>query len=270
MSRTFQEVMAGRNPNTTNELLARMTQVLEVLAQDRGAEPVEYRGLSAFTRHHPPKFEGKFNPEGARQWISEVEKVFVAMGCLEEHKVTYATYLLVGEAENWWKFTAPTLPRVGGYVEWEIFKGSFLGNYFPGDLRKQKAREFLELKQGSMTVGEYAAKFQELAQYWPHFQHVDGGEDLCAQFESGLRPEIRTTVSILQLNDLPTLISKCRIYEASVKGKMVDTRVGGPARTDRRPTPSFRRPYQRPLQTQASDVSFNSNTSGRSGSQGTR
>jgi len=92
--------MAGRPNNTNGELLVRMTQILENLVRDRGNEPIEYRVLSAFTKHHPHKFEGKFNPEGAQRWITEIEKIFNAIGCHEEHKVTYATYMLTGEAEN--------------------------------------------------------------------------------------------------------------------------------------------------------------------------
>ncbi|XP_027368664.1 uncharacterized protein LOC113874648 [Abrus precatorius] len=94
-----------------------------------------------------------------------------------------------------------------------------------------------------MTVGEYKAKFQELMKYWPHYQHGDGEEDSCAQFEHGLRPDIRATVSVFQLIDLPTLVSKSRIFEANSRGKTVDTRGAGPVRQDRRP-PSFSRgPY---------------------------
>ncbi|XP_027337228.1 uncharacterized protein LOC113850909 [Abrus precatorius] len=78
-----------------------------------------------------------------------------------------------------------------------------------------------------MTVGEYTAKFQELMKYWPHYQHGDGEEDLCAQFEHGLRPDIRAAVSVFQLTDLPTLLSKSRIFEANSRGKTVDTRGAG-------------------------------------------
>ncbi|XP_027337104.1 uncharacterized protein LOC113850757 [Abrus precatorius] len=42
--------------------------------------------------------------------------------------------------------------------------------------------------------------------YWSHFQHEDGDEDLCAQFENTLRPEIRAVVNVFQLTNLPTLV----------------------------------------------------------------
>ncbi|XP_027362448.1 uncharacterized protein LOC113870050 [Abrus precatorius] len=170
----------GRGTRGTNDLMERMAQILEAMVHNQGRELAEYRGLYAFTRHDSPRFEGGFNPEGAQKWVADVEKIFNVMGCHEENKVAYATYLLCGEVEDWW--------------------------------RNQKAREFLELKQGSMIVEEYAAKFQELMKYWPHYQLGDGEEDLCAQFEHGLRPNIRAAVSVFQLTDLPTLISKSRIF----------------------------------------------------------
>ncbi|XP_027348113.1 uncharacterized protein LOC113859577 [Abrus precatorius] len=106
------------------------------------------------------------------------------MGCHEKNKVAYAAYLLCGEAKDWWRFVGQTLPQEDGYIQWEMFKTIFLGNYFSWDLRKQKAREFLELKQGSMTVGEYA-------------------EDLCAQFEHRLRSNIRAAFHTMDGRQLP-------------------------------------------------------------------
>ena len=50
-------------------------------------------------------------------------------------------------------------------VTWELFRGAFLENYFPSNLKDQKEIEFLELKQGEMTIGQYVAKFEELARY---------------------------------------------------------------------------------------------------------
>ena len=38
-----------------------------------------------------------------------------------------------------------------------------MGKYFSASTRHAKAREFLELKQGTMLVLEYVAKFIELA-----------------------------------------------------------------------------------------------------------
>ena len=75
----------------------------------------------------------------------------------------------------------------GGVIASNVFKNRFLENYFLRDLRKRRAKEFLELKQGMMTVGEYTVKFNELVQYWPHYQEEGTEEELCSLYESGLK-----------------------------------------------------------------------------------
>ena len=40
-----------------------------------------------------------------------------------------------------------------------------MGKFFPASAKHVKAREFLELKQGTMTVLEYVDKFIELAHF---------------------------------------------------------------------------------------------------------
>jgi len=50
-----------------------------------------------------------------------------------------------------------------------VFRREFLNRYFPEDVRGKKEIEFLELKQGDISVTEYAAKFVELAKFYPHY-----------------------------------------------------------------------------------------------------
>ncbi|XP_027368342.1 uncharacterized protein LOC113874306 [Abrus precatorius] len=65
----------------------------------------------------------------------------------------------------------------------------------------------------------------------------------CAQFEHELRLDIRVAVSVFELTDLLTLISKCRIFEANAKGKTVDTKGSGSMKQDRRPPRFLKGPY---------------------------
>ena len=48
-----------------------------------------------------------------------------------------------------------------------------MGKFFPASARHAKAREFLELKQGNMTVLEYVAKFTELARFGDDYVDTD-------------------------------------------------------------------------------------------------
>ena len=50
-------------------------------------------------------------------------------------------------------------------MTWAKFHDLFIGKYFPDTARLMKAKEFLELKQGAMTVIEYVARFTKLAHF---------------------------------------------------------------------------------------------------------
>ena len=68
-------------------------------------------------------------------------------------------------------------------------------------------------------MGEYTSKFNELVQYCPQYQGEDNEEELCAQYENGLKTEIREAIGHWQITDFNQLVTKCRIFETNHKGK---------------------------------------------------
>ena len=44
----------------------------------------------------------------------------------------------------------------------------FLDRFFPLELREAKVLDFINLRQGSMSVREYSLKFTQLTRYAPH------------------------------------------------------------------------------------------------------
>ena len=58
-------------------------------------------------------------------------------------------------------------------MAWGEFRELFMGKFFPTSARHTKAREFLELKKGNMTMLEYVAKFTELARFGDDYVAID-------------------------------------------------------------------------------------------------
>ena len=58
-------------------------------------------------------------------------------------------------------------------MTWGEFRELFIDKFFSTSARHAKAREFLELKQESMTVLEYVAKFTELARFGDDYVGTD-------------------------------------------------------------------------------------------------
>ena len=67
-----------------------------------------------------------------------------------------------------------------------------MGKYFPVPARHAKAREFLELKQGTMIVLEYVAKFTELAYFTDDYVATDMAK--VRKFGDGLKMSIRGNI----------------------------------------------------------------------------
>ena len=89
-----------------------------------------------------------------------------------------------------------------------------MGKFFSAFSRHAKAREFLDLKQGTMTVLEYVAKFTELA----HF-----GDDYVAsymakvrKFEDGLKLSIRGKIVGLLLQDMDSMVRTTLAIEREI------------------------------------------------------
>ena len=65
--------------------------------------------------------------------------------------------------------------------------------YYPQDVKRAKEQKFLRLKQGQMSVVEYATKFNELSRFAPN--QVATEELKMDHFEKGLKGPIKRMIS---------------------------------------------------------------------------
>ena len=74
-------------------------------------------------------------------------------------------------------------------MTWGEFRELFMGKFFPASARHAKAWEFLELKQGNMTLLKYVAQFIELARFGDDYVALDMAK--VRKFEDGLKLSIQ-------------------------------------------------------------------------------
>ena len=98
-------------------------------------------------------------------------------------RIRLAAFHLEGKSHVWWDWVKAS--RNLEAMTWEEFRELFMGKYFPASTRHAKARQFLELRQGAMTVLEYMAKFTELARFGD--DHVATDMAKVRKFEDGLK-----------------------------------------------------------------------------------
>ena len=108
----------------------------------------------------------------ANHWFGQVEKIMEAMEITSNAtKINLAAFQLEGESQVWWDWVKAS--RDLEAMTWEEFCELFMGKFFPESARHSKAREFLQLKQGTMTMLEYVAKFTELACFADDYVAID-------------------------------------------------------------------------------------------------
>ena len=152
--------------------------------------------LQRFRAHHPPTFTGGGDPMVADHWFMQIEKVLEAMEITSDTtRIRLAAFQLEGEAQVWWKWARTS--RDLEAMTWAEFQELFMDKYFPDTARHAKAQEFLELKQGAITVMDYVARFTELAPFTDDYLATDMAK--VRRFENGLKLSIRGRIVGLRL-----------------------------------------------------------------------
>ena len=118
----------------------------------------------------------------------QIEKVLEAMEITSDADlIRLAAFQLEGEAQVWWKWARTS--RDLEAMTWAEFQELFMGKYFP---EIAKTQEFLELKQGVMTVMDYVTRFTELARFADDYVAIVLAK--VRRFENGLKLSIRARI----------------------------------------------------------------------------
>ena len=104
---------------------------------------------------NPPTFYGSKVEEDPKEFIDEIYKIFYAMGLNIREKAELSTYQLKDVAQVWYVQWRNNRPLRGSSPTWEIFKKAFFDRFFPREIRESKVVDFINHRQGGMSVHEY-------------------------------------------------------------------------------------------------------------------
>ena len=127
-------------------------------------------------------------------------------------RIRLATFKLEGESQVWWDWIK--VSRDLEMMTWGEFRELFMSKFFPTPARHAKAREFLELKQGSMTVLKYVAKLTELACFRDDYVATDMAK--VRKFEDGLKLSIQGKIVGFLLQDMDSMVRTTMAIEREI------------------------------------------------------
>ena len=169
--------------------------------------------LQRFRALHPPTFRGGGDPVVADHWFQQVERVLEAMEITSDvTRIRLAAFQLEGESQVWWDWVKTS--RNLEAMTWGDFRELFMSKFFPASARYAKVQEFLGLRQGSMTVLEYVAKFIELARFGDDYVATDMAK--VRKFEDGLKLSIRGKIVGFLLQDMDSMVKTAMAIEREI------------------------------------------------------
>ncbi|XP_075494735.1 uncharacterized protein LOC142532301 [Primulina tabacum] len=162
----------------------------------------------------PPEFDGsRTDPMVALECVKAVEVINDYLRFEDKDRVSYAIFILTKTTRIWWDATKVSV-NVSA-LKWQEFKDLFYDKYFPRDVRSQKVKEFLELKQGNMSMQEYILKFEEGCQFSPYL--ASNGIEKGEHFLRGVRAEIKKGVRMSKAASYKEIVEKSRMAEQDEK-----------------------------------------------------
>ncbi|XP_073133784.1 uncharacterized protein [Henckelia pumila] len=222
-----------RNPNNednqNNQFLAGLATLLQEQSRAQGEQIQQLIQAQAGGRNNnqplltnpifkqfkdlgPQEFRGGADPLVAEEWVQSVETIFDYMQLTDANRVRCAIFMFRDDARVWWQGARSAVDMTT--LTWNGFKDVFYGKYFTISTRTRLAREFLELRQGSMSIAEYVKKF-ERGRYFVPMISGNALEEL-KHFTKGLNATIRRDVRL----------SGAQTYRAAVDEAMLSEKYG--------------------------------------------
>ncbi|XP_073152202.1 uncharacterized protein [Henckelia pumila] len=143
-----------------------------------------------------------------------MDELFHSLDYTDERRIRLVSYQLQGVAKNWWTTTRRANENQGTAVTWSLFKTEFFKRFFPISYRKEKGSEFVNLKQGNLSIEDYVSKFDSLLRFAPHV--ADNEEAKADHFINGLNPEIFTLVNTERANNFADAMDQAKGAKAGI------------------------------------------------------
>ena len=202
----------------TAEQVAQIAQIVAIATRQQSQPPPlprevmeePGRSIERVQKLGAKPYDGSGDPEAAWLWLDRVNKVYGVMGCTDEQRVWFSSFLMEDRAKDWWDAVERRYPDG---ITWDQFQQEFTDRFFPQSHKDAKIEEFFKSEQKNMSVSEYEKKFSELVRLVPYIQADEVLK--CKRFLSGLQHRIRVHLSVVPQNRFGDLVEAALRVEQS-------------------------------------------------------
>ncbi|XP_073126443.1 uncharacterized protein [Henckelia pumila] len=175
-----------------------------------------------------------------------METAFEFMQITDADRLRCATYMFRDDSRVWWNGAKAALNLTT--LTWNGFKDVFYGKYFTVSTRTRLARDFLEIRQGNMSIAEYVKKF-ERGRYFVPMISGDPAEEL-KHFTEGLNAFIKKDVRLSGEKNYKDAVDQAMLSEKDRNDIIRESQAkrSNYQNRDQQGNSSRKKPYQAPPQ----------------------
>ena len=135
-----------------------------------------------------PEFDGRMDPNAFSNLLVAIAEYFDWYEMIDSERIRFAKMKLTNSAKTYWQSVLQDMIRLGEppITQWVIMKAKLQEKYIPPSYRSQLFSIMINLKQMTLSVVEYSAKFGEARLRCSEF-HVEDQFAVCTRFVNGLR-----------------------------------------------------------------------------------
>ena len=141
----------------TAEQVAQIAQIVAIATRQQSQPPPPPRevleelgrSIERAQKLGAKPYDGSGDPEAAWLWLDRVNKVYGVMGCTDEQRVLFSSFLMEDRAMDWWDVVDRRYPDG---ISWDQFQQEFTDRFFPQSHKDLKIEEFFILEQKNMSV----------------------------------------------------------------------------------------------------------------------
>ena len=202
----------------TAEHVAQIAQIVAIVTRQHSQPPPPPRdvmeepgrSIERVQKLGAKPYDDSGDPEVAWLWLDRVNKVYGVMGCTDEQRVLFSSFLMEDRAKDWWDAVERRYPDG---IACDQFQQEFTDRFFPQNHKDAKIKEFFKLEQKNMSVSEYEKKFSELVRLVPYIQADEVLK--WKRFLSGLQHRIRVHLPVVPHNRFGDLVEAALRVEQS-------------------------------------------------------
>ena len=164
--------------------------------QDRQVRQPQ-RDITKKVKVSTPEFDGRMDPNVFSDWLVAIEEYFDWYEMIDSEWVRFAKMKLTNSAKMYWQNVLQDMLRLGEppITQLAVMKAKLQDKYIPPSYKSQLFSSVINLKQMTLSVAEYSAKFEEARLRCSEF-HAEDQFVVCTRFVNGLRFDIQRMVRL--------------------------------------------------------------------------